>query len=619
MADNVQETDDEKLAAGAEKPRVSPNLLVAAIDFGTAYSGYAFSSRGDFTTNPLKISAHEWNKDLISHKTPTSVLLNKDKELDSFGDEAEKKFMELSEDEKHRDYYFFRKFKMLLYNTKDMGKRLTKKTLLFDINGKEMPAIDVFAIAIKYMKSHLLKELETKAEGCIRAEEIRWVLTVPAIWNDPAKQFMRDAAEKADIRGDCLTIALEPEAASIYCKHLPIEQIQTVGRKDFGMFHPGSRYLVLDAGGGTVDITIHEVLQSGKIKEIEKASGGAWGGTYVDKAFHEIMEKIVGKELYNQYKTEHLADFLEMCQALELKKRTITTKSSSATFKIPASLKEICKSEHKSKFEDLAANSKYANILVCKRDKLEFKEFCVHELFSQVCDGIVKHVNKLLEKPQCRNIENILMVGGFSESPYLQETIKRAFPNFRIVIPNEAGLAVLKGAVLYGHEPQTVTSRIAKYTYGVDTLSRFKKGVHPPNKLHMVDGTEYCSDVFSKHITKGDELNINETQDEQTYYPVREKQKAILFNVYTSTNKNPRYTDDPDCSYLGSMTVDIPDTTGGTNRKVLVRFIFGGTEIKVEGKNDQTGEITAIKFNFFESGPEQDEEYSGMRTGIEER
>jgi hypothetical protein len=54
---------------------------------------------------------------------------------------------------------------------------------------------------------------------------------------------------QAKIRGDCLTIALEPEAASIYCKHLPITQIQSVGKKDFGIFHPGSRYLVLDAGG----------------------------------------------------------------------------------------------------------------------------------------------------------------------------------------------------------------------------------------------------------------------------------------------------------------------------------------------------------------------------------
>ena len=64
-----------------------------------------------------------------------------------------------------------------------------------DIKGKQMKAIDVFSAAIEYLKNHLLEEL--KKRGMDRCEEdIRWVLTVPAIWNDPAKQFMRDAAEQ---------------------------------------------------------------------------------------------------------------------------------------------------------------------------------------------------------------------------------------------------------------------------------------------------------------------------------------------------------------------------------------------------------------------------------------
>lgn len=74
-------------------------------------------------------------------------------------------------------------------------QRLTKQTKLPDISGKELPAIDVFSNAIQYMKDHLLNEIQ-KEKICIKPEEIRWVLTVPAIWNDRAKQFMRDAAEQ---------------------------------------------------------------------------------------------------------------------------------------------------------------------------------------------------------------------------------------------------------------------------------------------------------------------------------------------------------------------------------------------------------------------------------------
>lgn len=69
--------------------------------------------------------------------------------------------------------------------------------MIRDIKGDEMPAIDVFSAAIKYMKDCLLKELkEQNDENAEEAESIRWVLTVPAIWDDTAKQFMRLAAEK---------------------------------------------------------------------------------------------------------------------------------------------------------------------------------------------------------------------------------------------------------------------------------------------------------------------------------------------------------------------------------------------------------------------------------------
>lgn len=76
-------------------------------------------------------------------------------------------------------------------------KGLAIKSMIRDIKGDEMPAIDVFSAAIKYMKDCLLKELnEEDYENAVEADNIRWVLTVPAIWDDTAKLFMRIAAEK---------------------------------------------------------------------------------------------------------------------------------------------------------------------------------------------------------------------------------------------------------------------------------------------------------------------------------------------------------------------------------------------------------------------------------------
>ena len=59
---------------------------------------------------------------------------------------------------------------------------------------KEVKAIEVFKHAIDYFRDLMLGTIDKKGLG-VKEENIRWVLTVPAIWSDPAKQFMTEAAE----------------------------------------------------------------------------------------------------------------------------------------------------------------------------------------------------------------------------------------------------------------------------------------------------------------------------------------------------------------------------------------------------------------------------------------
>ena len=64
-----------------------------------------------------------------------------------------------------------------------------------DVKGKEMSAKTVFRECISFLKGHLLEALRKKATT-FTLDEIHWVLTVPAIWSDAAKQFMREAAQE---------------------------------------------------------------------------------------------------------------------------------------------------------------------------------------------------------------------------------------------------------------------------------------------------------------------------------------------------------------------------------------------------------------------------------------
>ena len=52
--------------------------------------------------------------------------------------------------------------------------------------------------------------------------------------------------------------------------------------------------MVVDAGGGTVDITIHKMRTDGKLTEIHRPSGGCWGATTVNNEFAKMLETLFG-------------------------------------------------------------------------------------------------------------------------------------------------------------------------------------------------------------------------------------------------------------------------------------------------------------------------------------
>ena len=67
-----------------------------------------------------------------------------------------------------------------------------------DDHGRALPAKMVFAAVIRFLKGHLLDTLEKRGTG-IENKDIHWVLTVPAIWSDSAKQFMRESANEVSL------------------------------------------------------------------------------------------------------------------------------------------------------------------------------------------------------------------------------------------------------------------------------------------------------------------------------------------------------------------------------------------------------------------------------------
>lgn len=108
---------------------------------------------------------------------------------------------------------------------------------------------------------------------------VLWAMTVPAEWSESAKQSMRKAAFEAGITtsldSDALVLLHEPEAAALYAMQ----------KAEMGLTN-GTSFLIIDAGGGTTDITMHNVEYQGSRLVLGEAShreGIMVGGKLLDQ------------------------------------------------------------------------------------------------------------------------------------------------------------------------------------------------------------------------------------------------------------------------------------------------------------------------------------------------
>jgi hypothetical protein len=72
---------------------------------------------------------------------------------------------------------------------------LSRESKIKTVDGKEMSALLIISLSINFLRESLVRVLCNRING-FREDDISWVLTVPAIWSDAAKQFMKEAAVK---------------------------------------------------------------------------------------------------------------------------------------------------------------------------------------------------------------------------------------------------------------------------------------------------------------------------------------------------------------------------------------------------------------------------------------
>lgn len=170
-------------------------------------------------------------------------------------------------------------------------------------------AVDVIADYLKLFKNHVIEHIVSKEMNesfgfftrakLLKKYKIRYAITVPAMWNPSARDSMVHAAIKATLikenEVNQLLIISEPEAAALYCEKRFTEYFSST-EGDIN----DTNFIVLDAGGGTVDLVTfnlevkkkqegEKITKESMICQIGDGVGDTCGSTYLDVKFKEYL------------------------------------------------------------------------------------------------------------------------------------------------------------------------------------------------------------------------------------------------------------------------------------------------------------------------------------------
>ena len=316
--------------------------------------------------------------------------------------------------------------------------------------------------------------------------------------------------------------------------------------------------------------------------EIYKASGGAWGGTKVDEAFYRVFTEIFKEDTMNSFREECRNDFLDMERQFELKKRTVKKENDAKPVQvnIPPSFFNMYEDLHEGVSRDAAIKcSKYCDKISIKHGRTKFDPDLFRGIFDHSIESIIQHVHDIVNKKEVGHVEAILMVGGFSEADIIVQKLREEFADKRVVVPADAGLAVVKGAVLYGHCPTAIASRVCKFTYGIAARGKFKDGIHPESHKTMVNKVPYCNNVFDKFVKIGESVNAGHTI--KRTYTISDVKAGVSIEIIVSDNENPILTTEEGCRKIGTITVTTSGDGWNLDTKIVVEMGFGGTEFHV--------------------------------------
>ena len=539
---------------------------IIGIDFGSSFSKFSIL---------LRRSGKEIEDNYFF--TSEIVLKRKTEEVEEIGKDSIYIF-----ERNMKDFIYFQNIKINL-DPKN-GKTNPEKNEIIYSNFPKKHSIQLQTVIKEYLKkisNIALKTLNNKSTlNNFSKDDIKWVVTVPAIWNEYGKQFMRECARNAEMKD--ITICLEPEAASLAMFDDP--QIDDNLKKKDKIF------MLVDAGGYTVDVTLNQIVdEDGNLRQLSPPSGGSFGSMNVNMEIIKLFEEIFGKEKMETFQKNQFDKWIMLRNEIEEKKIAACVYNSDNSY---IRFENIFKDLYSYRYN---LDSKYGTIK-CDNNYIYIPNSIIKQIIFNQVDKIINHIQILFNKFNKIKIDQIIITGGFSNCNILKYKIINSFRQTVITQLNNPERSIVKGAALFGLKPNQIISRISPYTIGLDSYFSQIEGYECRNKIEIKNRIE-CR-YFNTFIKKGDEVK-NNFKIVKYYIPLEDQQEGMSFILYYSDNLNPVYIDEKGVKEIASFDIEAKETNfPREKREFKVEMEFSSC-ITVKATNVISGKEVSITANYY--------------------
>ncbi|CAK7266298.1 hypothetical protein SEPCBS119000_001954 [Sporothrix epigloea] len=532
-------------------------FVAIGIDFGTTYSGVSWVFSGD-PTDIKDVAQYPSLGTTYKSRDEVQVPTQYDRRSGAWG---------FLLDKGHSPDKWF---KLLLLREEDIRDDIRNSPYLQSARQKasqlgEDGVVDLVADFLGHLWQHAMREIELQIDQIhLQNLPFKVALTIPAIWPQYARNMMKDAARRAgilqrrDIADTTLILVEEPEAAAL---------ATLLDRREYPEMSVGETFMVVDCGGGTIDIISYKVMQTSPfvIREAVKGDGKLCGAFLVDDKFELYMRNKSGLRFENC----DPADFRKFVyDEWETGiKRSFTNSDLQSEFYLHPPIKAL------SKMNRFKGNNKH----VLKRSSIV-------GFFDETYQGIHQLIddqnNKIIAQ-EGRSPKKIILVGGLGSSRYLSQRLQTEYGN--VMQPQRPWSAVARGAVIKllkntfkredvvsaadDHQLACLNGlpemdvRIARYSYGVETGLPLHMAF-PPVVLGIdrisreADGQQRVWRM-QWYVKQGEVMDNREPVSYKFFEHVKNPaRKQTEFLIYTSNQMPPPERRDANCQLLCTLFCD---------------------------------------------------------------